>query len=72
MTHDGHTAVIREDDLFLCSLCGSAEGATTSECPGIQMNEAQKDAVYIGTLDYRDKKWVTACSPHSPAAWRKQ
>ena len=30
------------------------------------MTAEQIDAVYAGTLDYRDGQWVIECSPHSP------
>lgn len=79
---DGHIQVIHqncqqphcaicEGGLFICSRCHSAEGATTSECPGQQMTMDQSDAVYAGKLDYRGGQWVDACSPHSPACYRK-
>lgn len=78
---DGHIAVthtgctqpycsIREGGLFLCSQCGSTEGATTSECPGERMTEAQIDLVYAGKIDFRGGKWVEECSPHTPVAYR--
>lgn len=48
--------------LFACDACGSFEGATTSECPGVQMTADQADAVYAGTLDFRDDAWVNGPS----------
>lgn len=30
------------------------------------MKPDQINAVYAGTLDYRDGQWVNECSPHSP------
>lgn len=73
-----HTEVVHRDcdkpacpicdgGLFLCSVCGSAEGATTSSCPGQQMTADQIDAVYAGTLDYRNGQWVEGTSPYTPA-----
>lgn len=79
---DGHIQVVHkncqrlscpicEGGLFQCSRCNSAEGATTSECPGEKMTWAQVDAVYAGKLDFRGGKWVNECSPHAPAALRR-
>ena len=76
---DGHIQVVHqncprthcpicEGGLFMCSRCGSAEGATTTECPGERMTWAQVDAVYAGKLDFRGGKWVNECSPHVPTA----
>ena len=56
--------------LFACTVCGSFEGACTTECPGRRMTETEADAVYDGTLDYRDGAWrgvpSLACPGHSP------
>lgn len=58
-----------EGGLFGCSVCASFEGATTTDCPGVRMTQAQIDAVYAGTLDFRAGQWVNApsgsCSSHS-------
>lgn len=48
--------------LFMCSVCGCAEGATTTECPGVYLASQELDAVYAGALDYRDGKWINAPS----------
>lgn len=76
---DGHVAFVCKCDrtacmfcdggLFACARCGSFEGATTTQCPGEQMTADQVDAVYAGTLDYRDGAWAQACSRHTPAFW---
>lgn len=44
--------------LFACRACGSAEGATTTHCPGQPMSAEQVDAVYAGWLDFRYGEWV--------------
>jgi len=78
---DGHIQVVHhnctntscsicEGGLFVCSRCGSAEGATTSECPGETIPMDKLDEVYRGHLDFRGGKWVDECSPHSPARYR--
>lgn len=76
---DGHVAFVCKCEqaacmfcdggLFACALCGSFEGATTTQCPGEQMTADQIDAVYAGTLDYRNGAWAEACSRHTPAFW---
>lgn len=53
--------------LFGCSLCGSFEGATTTQCPAAQMTLEQSDAVYEGRLDYVDGAWREK-SPHPGVA----
>lgn len=46
--------------LFCCTVCGGAEGSLPFHCPGVRMTVAQMDAVYAGTLDYRNGRWLTA------------
>lgn len=48
--------------LFKCDTCNSFEGATTTDCPGVKMCQDQIDAVYAGTLDYRNGAWIAAPS----------
>lgn len=52
--------------LFACKECGSFEGATTSQCPGVQMNREESDLVYAGRLDFRNGYWVDKPSLHCP------
>lgn len=53
--------------LFACDVCGSLEGATTTQCPGVAMTAEQVDEVYAGRLDYRDGRWwVGLCSRYAP------
>lgn len=44
-------------NLFLCAVCGGAEGSLTTECPGIKIDEEQADAVYAGKLDFVNGSW---------------
>lgn len=44
--------------LWACDVCGGLEGSMPSKCPGKQMTNEQRDAVYRGCLDYRDTGWV--------------
>jgi hypothetical protein len=53
--------------LFLCTRCGSFEGATTSHCPGSRLSMEQEREVYEGRLDFVDGTWKNSASPHSPA-----
>jgi len=49
--------------LFMCVRCGSAEGATTTECPGEQIGGEQLGVVYSGSLDWtRTRGW------HNPSS----
>jgi hypothetical protein len=48
--------------LFACTVCNGAEGSLPTDCPGKKMTEEQSNAIYAGTLDYREGRgWVT---PH--------
>lgn len=59
--------------LGLCTVCGLAEGALTTHCPGRKVTEAEEKEIYEnGTLDYRDGQWVNEGSPHSPATHRNR
>lgn len=57
--------------LFTCTKCGSAEGATTSHCPGVRMTTSQIDYVYAGQMDYCHGEWIPFASPYSPAFYRR-
>lgn len=61
------TCMFCEGGLFGCSVCGSLESATTTHCPGGRMAAEASDAVYAGTLDFRDGAWREGeCSRSSP------
>ena len=54
--------------LFACALCNSFEGATTTTCPEMPMDQAMIDRVYDGELNYRDGEWRNepsgSCASH--------
>jgi hypothetical protein len=43
--------------LFMCSVCGCFEGATTDHCPGDNITWYAMDEVYAGRLNFRDGAW---------------
>lgn len=45
--------------LSLCKVCGGAEGAMPTDCPGEALSGQQMDDIYAGRLDYRGGAWVT-------------
>ena len=61
-----------DGDLFACSVCGSFEGATTTDCPGYRLNQDCLDKIYAGNLDYRFGEFMSTCSPHSPAYYMEK
>ena len=56
--HEGRHCQICDGSLFSCDVCGSAEGATTSECPGRRMTGDELKYVYEGLLDFKGGTWV--------------
>ena len=59
-----------EGGLAICTVCGLAEGALTTHCPGTWIDTERADGIYEGLEDYRDGAWIVGASPHSPAAYR--
>lgn len=57
----GWTCQFCAGGLSACAVCNSFEGATTDHCPGDRMTADQLDAVYAGTLNYRDGAWRAEC-----------
>lgn len=49
---------ICDGGLEVCSVCGGAEGALPTECPGTRMNADLQDRVYAGLADFKDGKWI--------------
>lgn len=43
--------------LFICQVCGAAEGELATECPGEPLSQAIRVAVWDGVLDFKDGKW---------------
>lgn len=51
-------------NLFVCSVCGTAEGSLTTDCPGVSVSSDDQDRIYRdGNLDFRDGKWVNEPNP---------
>lgn len=46
-------------NLFLCSVCGGAEGSLATECPGYRVPTVMNDLVYAGAIDFVAGRWVT-------------
>lgn len=44
-------------NLFLCAVCGGAEGSLTTECSGIRIDEETADAVMADKLDFVNGSW---------------
>lgn len=41
-----------------CTVCGTRDKEQPTDCPGYQLSEAKKDAVYHGDLDFKGGEWV--------------
>ncbi|QIG58193.1 hypothetical protein SEA_SKOG_41 [Gordonia phage Skog] len=66
-THDdGRHCMFCDGGLFACEICGSFEGATTTQCPKVPMTSEQRDEVYAGRLDYRGGSWTHRLSFYAP------
>lgn len=44
--------------LSLCRVCGGAEGAMPTECPGAKLKADQLDRILAGTLDFKNGAFV--------------
>jgi hypothetical protein len=71
--HEAHDCKLErcficEGGLFECVVCHSFEGATTTHCPGRRLTQQEMDAVYEGSLNFRDGAWHQepsgSCSSH--------
>lgn len=67
----GWTCQFCAGGLFACSVCASFEGATTTHCPGYDMDYEQRDDVYEGRRDFRWGRWIDRPSRMSPAWWAR-
>jgi hypothetical protein len=57
--HDYPGCMFCDGGLFACTVCNGVEGSLATDCPGVKMTEDQSNAVYAGTLDYREGRgWV--------------
>jgi hypothetical protein len=51
--------VICEGVLFICEVCGCAEGELTTDCCGYKLSEEIRDRIYKkGNLDFKNGQWV--------------
>ena len=50
--------------LALCKVCGLYEGSLTTDCAGYRVKSDIGDQVYAGKLDFKDGKWIHACTIH--------
>jgi len=46
-------------NLWVCSMCGGAEGSLTTDCPCYQVPYVMRQLVYAGAIDFVVDKWVT-------------
>lgn len=54
---DGQACMWCDGGLEYCKVCGSFEGATTTHCPGAQMDRFTIDKVYTTDLDFVNGSW---------------
>ncbi len=50
--------LICDGGLAICTVCGGAEGALTTDCAGIQLTSNQLDSIHQGQLDFQNDLWV--------------
>ena len=46
-------------NLFICSICGGAEGSLTTDCCGYKVPYVMDKLVYAGAIDFVVDQWVT-------------
>ena len=44
--------------LFICEICGGAEGSLPVHCPGRKLTHEESEAIMASTLDYKDGEWI--------------
>lgn len=59
--HEGLGCQFCDGELSSCVTCGAFEGAWPDDCPGEQMGDYVSNAVYNGTLNFRDGEWRSEC-----------
>lgn len=45
-------------NLFICELCGGAEGSLTTDCPCYKVPYVMGQLVYAGAIDFIVDQWV--------------
>jgi hypothetical protein len=61
--HDAPSAILDRNGevvLSLCKVCGGAEGAMPTNCPGEILNGQQLDDIYAGKTDYQGGLWKSS------------
>jgi len=46
-------------NLFICSICGGAEGSLTTDCPCYPVPYVMDQLVYAGAIDFVVDQWIT-------------
>lgn len=46
------------EGLTQCSICGGAEGALPTDCPGKQIAYQQMEAIHQGRIDFVAGHWI--------------
>jgi hypothetical protein len=68
-TESQQNCMFCDGGLSVCIRCGAFEGATPSECPGVEMTEDQRQRVYRCIIDYRFGQWVSGGTVFMLHAW---
>lgn len=57
----GHVWPLRDDGLMWCVVCEAAEGQMPTHCPGKPLTEAQREAIFMRALDFKDGAFSRPC-----------
>ena len=57
--HSERHCNICDGGLFICAVCGGAEGTLTTDCPGNKLDEETQTRIYVGHIDFKDGVWIT-------------
>ena len=49
---------ICDGGLFVCKICGAAEGEVPTDCPGEKLGPATLESIFKGDLDYKNGTWI--------------
>lgn len=58
--------------VFICGICGLAEGSLTTDCPGFSVSYNFMEAVLSGDLDFVNGAWVKGAVSRNSPAWAKE
>lgn len=45
-------------ELFMCAVCGGAEGTLPSECPGRLLTQEEEDGIYHKGWNFKNDQWM--------------